>query len=266
MAKDKQNNAYQSILNKIFNDHYKQGITEFTFKREEIETAANDLNINIPKNLGDVVYSVRYRLELPDSVTQTAPEGMEWVIEGSGRAQYNFKLLKKQRIEPSPNRMAIKVPDATPEIIKAHSLNDEQATLTKIRYNRLLDIFLGITVYSLQNHLRTTVQEIGQIEIDEIYVGVDRNGKQYIIPVQAKGGTDRIGAVQTKQDIAYCSIEYPGLICRAISAYLMDENKIALFELMIDKNEVKVAEERHYILVPHSSISKEDLDNYNKVG
>jgi hypothetical protein len=63
------------------------------------------------------------------------------------------------------------VPDATPGIVAKYSLNDEQALLAKVRYNRLIDIFTGVTCYSLQNHLRTTVAELGQVETDEIYVG-----------------------------------------------------------------------------------------------
>ena len=60
---------------------------------------------------------------------------------------------------------AIKIPDATPEIIAAYALgDDEQALLAKVRYNRLIDIFLGLTTYSLQNHLRTYVAGMGQIE------------------------------------------------------------------------------------------------------
>ena len=47
-------------------------------------------------------------------------------------------------------------------------LRDGPALLAKVRYNRLVDIFIGITCYSLQNHLRTTVRSIGQVEIDEI--------------------------------------------------------------------------------------------------
>lgn len=74
-----------------------------------------------------------------------------------------------------------------------------------MRYNRLIDVFLGITTYSLQNHLRTTVKQIGQLEIDEIYVGIDKLGRQYVIPVQAKGGRDQIAVVQAKQDILCCA-------------------------------------------------------------
>ena len=70
-------------------------------------------------------------------------------------------------------------------------MSDEQALLAKVRYNRLIDVFLGVAAYSLQNHLRTTVSDVGQLEIDEIYVGVDRQGRQYVMPVQAKGGSDR---------------------------------------------------------------------------
>lgn len=81
--------------------------------------------------------------------------------------------------------LPIKVPNATPEILLANAFDDEQALLAKVRYNRLIDLFLGITAHSLQNHLRTTVKGIGQIEIAELYVGLDRRGRQFIVPVQA---------------------------------------------------------------------------------
>ncbi len=103
-----------------------------------------------------------------------------------------------------------------------------------MRYNRLIDIFLGLTTYSLQNHLRTHVKGMGQIEIDEIYVGLNRNGAQYVIPVQAKGGSDKLSPVQTTQDLACCKAKFPDLICRPISAQFMEDDVIALFELTIE--------------------------------
>jgi hypothetical protein len=99
------------------------------------------------------------------------------VIEGAGRSKYAFKLVRINRIVPNRKLIAVKIPDATPEIVNAYALSDEQALLAKVRYNRLIDIFLGIAAYSLQNHLRTTVSSIGQVEIDEIYVAVDRHGR-----------------------------------------------------------------------------------------
>ncbi len=43
----------------------------------------------------------------------------------------------------------------------------------------------GVSAYSLQNHLRTTVPGIGQIEVDEIYVAVDSTGRQFILPANS---------------------------------------------------------------------------------
>jgi len=74
---------------------------------------------------------------------------------------------------PRLNQLVVKIRDATPAIIQAHALGNEQALLAKVRYNRLVDIFLGTTASSLQNHLRPTVKGIWQIEIDELYVGLD---------------------------------------------------------------------------------------------
>ena len=148
----------------------------------------------------------------------------------------------------------IDIPDATPEIIRAYAQSDEQALLAIIRYNRLIDIFLGITTYSLQNHLRTTVEGVGQIEIDELYVGLDTQGNHYIIPVQAKAGRDRIGGVQITQDIQFAQQKFPHLECRAIAVQFVEneDEVVALFELTLQGSELRVVEERHYQLTPFS--------------
>jgi hypothetical protein len=110
--------------------------------------------------------------------------------------------------------------------------------------------------------LRTTVKGIGQIEIDEVYVGVNNNGMQFIIPIQAKAGSDQISIVQTKQDISYCFEKFPNLTCRSISAQFMNNGFIAMFELTIYEGEVRIVQEKHYKFVPADQISATDLQNY----
>lgn len=253
-------NRYQALIGRIFERKYREGESVVAFTREELLGGASELGIELPKNPGDIIYSVRYRTPMPETILRTQPSGMEWIIEGAGRAKYEFRLVPVNRIAPNRNLATIKIPDATPEIVVANSLSDEQALLSKLRYNRLIDTFLGITAYSLQNHLRTTVPGIGQIEIDEIYAGVDRHGCQYIAPVQAKGGADQLSTVQTKQDLACCEQKFPGLVCRPISAQFLDASRLALFELCLDsENLVRVLDERHYELVPASDVTAEDL-------
>jgi hypothetical protein len=259
-------NRYQKILVDIFGARYGPQVREFQFVRPDIEEAAQRLEIKLPKNIGDVVYSQRYRAEWPEEIARTIPDGHDWVILPAGRAQYKFKLIRgSSRVIPRPDAVVIKVPDATPEIITEYAQTQEQAVLAKVRYNRLVDIFLGITTYSLQNHLRTYVADMGQIEIDEIYVGVNREGHQYIIPVQAKGGDDQLSIIQTIQDIACCqkNEKYAKLTNRPISVQFMEDKVIAMFEFKEDNEGIpRVAEERHYKLVPYEEISAQDLEAY----
>ena len=131
-----------------------------------------------------------------------------------------------------------------------------------VRYNRLIDTFLGLTTYSLQNHLRTSVKGIGQIEIDELYIGLDKRGCHYVIPVQAKGGSDKIGVVQTTQDIQFAQQKFPGLRCRAIAAQFMPGSVVALFELTLQDEEVRVVDERHYKLVPARELDVAAIRSY----
>jgi hypothetical protein len=260
---EKRLNRYVGILLKIFRDHHQTGITTFEFERREIETAAKQLKVDLPKNLGDLIYSFRYRTEMPKEIAETAPAGQEWAILPAGRARYRMQLRKIIRILPSPNLYQIKIPDATPEIIAKYALGDEQALLAKVRYNRLIDIFLRITAYSLQNHLRTTVPDVGQIETDELYVGVRNTGQQFIVPVQAKGGTDQIGIVQVEQDLALCKHAFPDLTPRLVAVQFKKDEEgevIVLFELVQKDEEIRVLDEKHYRLVPADTITKQDLE------
>lgn len=266
MPSERRPNRYQAIIARVFADHYSEGAAEFEFTRDEFVAIADTLGIVLPKNVGDVIYSFRYRNELPRVVRDKAADGMEWIIEGAGRSRYRFKQVRLNRIVPREELLTIKVPDATPEIIATHALSDEQALLAKVRYSRLVDVFLGITAFSLQNHLRTTVRSVGQIEIDEIYIGIDRHGRQFVVPVQAKGGADRHGMVQTQQDILCCAEKFPNLICRAVSAQFMTEDRIAMFELTVQDGELRVVDEKHYRLVPGTSISADDLLQYANLG
>ena len=250
---------YIPIIVQVFRRKWSNGASEFEFHRDELVEAAKALGVERPGNLGDIIYAFRYRRELPAEIAKTAPKGKAWIIEGAGRSLYRFRLseFSATTIRPRDDLAATKIPDSTPEIIAAYALGDEQALLAKVRYNRLIDIFLGLTTYSLQNHLRTHVKDMGQIEIDEIYVGLNRNGAHFVIPVQAKGGSDKLSPVQTAQDIACCKVKFPDLICRPVSAQFMANDEIALFELTVEKDRVLIVEERHYRLVPHDQIDSD---------
>ena len=229
----KQTNRYAQLIEWVFQRHFEPGMTSVPWERDELVEGAGDLGIDLPKNLGDVVYSIRYRSPLPQSVIDAAPDGMEWIIRGNGRAKYVFELIPCQaRILPDMALTLTKIPDATPEIIAQTALGDEQALLALVRYNRLIDIFMGVAAYSLQNHLRTTVR------------------------------TDEIGITQIEQDLAVCAEKWPDMICRPVAAQFAADGRIALFELALQDDQVRVRYQNHYKLVPANDITAQDLALY----
>ncbi len=263
----KRRNRYTQIIETIFLNRYKPGQTEVSFTRDDIAKAASEIDIDLPKNTGDLVYSFRYRARFPKSITQCAPPDHSWIIRPRGPAKYLFALTKTPRIIPSEILTKTKIPEATPGIIAKYALSDEQALLAKLRYNRLVDVFTGVTCYSLQSHLRTSVPDMGQVETDEIYIGIDRRGAHYVFPVQAKGGSnDQVGIVQIEQDLALCKAKFPALICRPIAAQFMAGNLIALFLFSENDNGLTVDYEKHYRLVPPDQMTDKDLEEYRKPG
>lgn len=93
-------NRYSQIVEKIFKEKYKEGMKEIAFERDDLVNTAMELGIALPKNLGDVVYSFRYRSELPDFILSTAPEGLNWIIRPTGQSKYTFALTSMPRIKP----------------------------------------------------------------------------------------------------------------------------------------------------------------------
>lgn len=262
-AASRKPNRYVQIIEQIFQRRYRPGMRELIFDREEMVQVAADLGIRLPKNLGDLLYTFRYRSILPEAIRATAPPGEVWILRPAGRGRYCFVARREIALNPNPDLVVTRIPDSTPGIIVRYAMGDEQALLARLRYNRLIDIFTGVTCYSLQSHLRTSVTGLGQIETDEVYVGLDRRGAQYVLPIQAKGGSDRLSVVQIEQDIALCRDRFPLLICRPIAAQFMKMDAIALFEFEEQEGDIRIAAERHYRLVAPEEVTEEDLHAYN---
>lgn len=257
-------NRYSQLIEAVFFRHYTDGDLEVSFMREEIEEVAVELGVKLPKNLGDIMYSFRYRTRLPDSIRALAPEKKEWVILAAGRGKYKFipQDTHLARILPNELLSETKIPEATPGLVLKYTGDDEQALLAKLRYNRLIDIFSGVSAFSLQNHLRTTVPEVGQVETDEIYVGVDKRGIHYVFPVQAKGHNDMLGVAQIEQDFLVCETKFPDLVCMPIAAQFMKNDVIALFGFERQGGKVSLSSEKHFRLVPPDGVNRDDLELY----
>lgn len=258
---------YAKIIEKVFFDHYQTGATDVRFSRAEFVSVAKELAIQLPKNLGDLIYNFRYRYELPQRVLDAQPEGLQWVIFPAKirPTEYRFAAVPFSTIVPTTGLSVTKIPDATPGLISLYKQKDEQALLAYLRYNRLLDIYLGITTYSLQSHYRTTITGVSQVETDEVYVGVDQHGAHYVFPVQAKGGKDNLSVVQIWQDFNMCATKFSALIPRPIAAQFMPGEVIAMFSFEWDGADgitIAAGSERHYKLVAPSELSPKELQSY----
>lgn len=261
--KPKRRNRYADILEDIFFRKYGPEIRTMDFKASDIYETADRIGVERPDNKYDAAYQFRSRNGKTEKVKATEAAGLEWIIRGAGRGKYRFELVKKVSLAPNPNYAETKIPDATPSIISRYALSDEQALLAKIRFNRLIDIFTGLTCYSMQSHLRTYLDEIGQIETDEFYLGIDKHGAHYALPVEAKGERDRLGIVQIENNFALGSKEqFSNLICRPIAAQFRSDEAIVLMEFEINNGEIKIVSERHYRLVPTDQLTDEEILSY----
>ena len=93
-SKRNSGNAYARIIEAIFSQKFRPGSDYVEFARTDIEENAALLNIPLPKNLGDLIYSFRYRQPLPDSI-------FAFEIAGKGE-QRTVALSAEKHYQPLP--------------------------------------------------------------------------------------------------------------------------------------------------------------------
>lgn len=176
-------------------------------------------------------------------------EDTEWMIMRNGVDQYAFAISQQFYIFPDSELTALPVPNNTPEIIECYQVSEKQNLLNKVHYNHLIDVFLGMVAYSLESNIKLQLQTMGQVEIDELYLGVNCNGEKFIIPVVARGIADTISVAQVIQNIYFCQLKYPTLTCIPVAVQIMSDAKIAMMRLTCKSFDVQTIEEKHYKLV-----------------
>src|SRR5262245_54093732 len=83
-AKVKKDSIYASTLCAIFTDRYQSGRQEIAFTREDVMRRSEGRI----KNIGDLVYSFRYRSKMPRQIAETVKEPEGWIIVPRGTARY----------------------------------------------------------------------------------------------------------------------------------------------------------------------------------
>lgn len=277
LALDPEDTRYVQAMRRLFDKKWNRGSKGFDWKRDELTEIATELGFAAPKNLGDNIYSIRHgREDLPEEIRNLAPPGKAWLLLPNGKSTYRFVLAERAFLDPDSSKQPIKIPDSTPQLVARYAKRDEQAVLARIRYCRLVDIFMGLASFQLQSHMRTTIAHFNgaQTELDEVYVGVDRNGSQFVIPIQAKGHDERIGAVQIITDAYAVAEKFPNMIPRTLAAKMIRIEKgpggeeiytIALIEGTVAPGyNVRKLREEHFQLVPASEITDAELGSYRR--
>jgi hypothetical protein len=117
----------------------------------------------------------------------------------------------------------------------------------------LIDIFCGLTCFHIQNHYRSFVNEIGEVELDAVYAGVDKWGNLFVIPIEAKSQADNdlIGRIQISQMVQLVKQDFPELVCRILAVKELTDKTIGIVEFNDKTNpdEVKILSVSRYRLI-----------------
>ena len=220
---------YDEVILEVFMRHYQAGVDRLIFEKDELAEICLKHGITV-RNIPDIIYTYRVRRMLPAKILDTG----HWAIEPSGRGTYAFLLLSNPPHFDIPlqDYAPVDIYNSIPEVVEGLLRQDEQSLLTRILYNRLVDIFSGLTCFHIQNHYRSFVTDGGEVELDAIYVGVDKTGKLFVLPVEAKsqGESEMIGRIQISQMDKLVRQDFPNLNRRILAIKALQDETIAIIE------------------------------------
>jgi hypothetical protein len=239
---ENESKEYDQVVAELFQRLYKKGATRLPFSKSDIERVAADLKLSI-RNLPDITYTYRSgRSPLPPEILKHG----HWAIDGAGKSKYVFVRMSRAPYFDLPEDMDVtSIPDATPQIVLEYQSNDEQAMLARVRYNRLVDTFTGLTAYELQGHFRTTIPGMGQVEIDDLYLGVNEDGEWSVMPIEAKVGDELLGVVQIRALTLFAQSRFPKLRIRPLGIKGLSDGTL-LFVEFNDQTEFDTVAPRRY--------------------
>lgn len=209
--------VYVPILRELVRRFREPGSQRVEFTVRDVRQVADDLGIEIG-NAPDLVYRMRARTRLPDDILDMGFT----ILRGVGRGRYALEV-GGEAVVHLPEHEILDHNDQTPLPVRRllpESLADldEQGLLTMVSYCKLLDHFTGLTVYRLRSHVRKSVPNVGQAELDEIDVGVAMRDDDIpvVFPIEAKAADEVINRVQIATAVAYCQTYFPGHQIRPI--------------------------------------------------
>lgn len=220
---------YDQAIEAVFFRFYESEADYVVFQKDDLVAVCSDLGLTV-RNIPDIIYAYRSRRLLPESIRALG----HWAIESAGTNAYAFRRLEKApHFQIAFEDYApIDIYNAVPSVVEAFLRHDEQSLLTLILYNRLIDVFLGLTCFHVQNHYRAHIQNIGQVEIDALYIGVNTDGDLFIIPIEAKsvGDNELIGRIQISQMAKLVRQAFPDQLRRVVAVKILPDSSVALVE------------------------------------
>lgn len=119
---------YDQVMHRLFEELHiaYADIDRLPFTKADIERAVDHLGLAI-KNVPDIVYTYRSgRSTLPQSILARG----NWAIDGLGKGKYVFVRLTRSPYVDIPSDIeAIRILDATPQIVLKYQGTDEQSIL-----------------------------------------------------------------------------------------------------------------------------------------
>lgn len=251
-----------AILHQIFATRIEPEMTQLRFNLEDVASAAREIDISVPEHFVDVLQYLRFDRDLLSEITAAA-DGYEWVVQSLSMSVFHFVLRMPCRLQPNPMLVRTRISSIRTICPQDGRSVSRRSLLAKIRQNHLVSTFLNMSCHPLKRQGQSRSQNLAAVQPDDLYIGTTQNGEEVVAPLQILNELDAYPSVQILPNLEFCRDAFPTLSVRPVAAQLFRDGMdsvIALFEFNEVNGVVTILNERHFLLVPVPTWSRNQAD------
>ena len=239
-----------ALVEQLFHQGYREGVQRIPFYTKDLGALSQPLGGASIEEIESILEGFENKSNrLPASIRRTQPAGAKWFVCKITEETFEFRLLPIIDTTPRSGLGTTDILDATPNIVTDNIVSTRHLLSVTIRYNRLVDSFLGIDTHLFKSYSGTSTEDTSDPKIDDLYLGTDEAGKDYAVPVLVETANQKIHRQQIDSSFALCRKILPNLACVAVVARFFGNSNIALLKFKQQDGTAVISEERHYRLM-----------------
>ena len=186
---------------------------------------------------------------LPADITKTAPRGKVWVFERNPDGTFRLILKDDSLLLADRHLVAMHDVEIERHEVQVNSRLGVSELETIVRKNKLVEHLRQARLSYVHGPISTSIDKIGTVRVGALYRSGETEDPSTLVPLHIQTKSGALENERVEHIMRYAYARHPYSNCRPVVVQQFEQNKVALFELALEKGRLQIINEMHVDLL-----------------